>query len=900
MYAHLGISKWTSSPWLSDFMDRVKQLNAALSGRYEIDREIGAGGMATVYLARDLKHARHVALKILNPELGAVLGSDRFLAEINVTANLQHPNLLPLFDSGQADGLLYYVMPYVEGESLRARLEREKQLPVEEAVRIAIAIAGALDYAHRQGVIHRDLKPENILLHDGQPTIADFGIALAVSKAGGSRVTQTGLSLGTPQYMSPEQAAGDRAIDSRTDIYSLGAVTYEMLAGEPPHTGTSAQAIIAKLMTEEPRPLGTLRRSASRAVEATIHHALEKLPADRFATARAFADALEGKATVPVSRAAFAAPASRTLKIALLVASAVALVAAAVAAGLWGVMDSGAASVQTAHMTLVLDDSLALRSGAGVRLALSPDGSQLVYVGGTPVERLYLRRLDDLSPKAIPGTEGAINPQFSPDGKWIAFAQDLSLKKIPVSGGASVLVADSVSRFAWGEGDLMVISKAGALWRMSAAGGHAEPLTQRDSTRPSLTWPHVLPGGKAVLISVGPGGDSSNVAVLRLDDRTVTPLALRGVNPRYLASGHLVFARADGTIMAAPFDVRRLRVTGAAVPVLEGVNVRGGGAAEFTVSRNGTLVYMPASGVGEELVEVDRGGRARILLPRAQPYGYPRFSPDGRRIALSVGKTGTDVSMMFTSFDIWIYDFASSTFSPLTNDGSSSAPAWSASGRRLAWTYEGGARREVRWRPWDASGPVETLLADTHGVQLSQLGDSFLTGGAATLAEPAPVQLVSLDSARSRTIIPDLPARVATPRLSPDGRWIAYSTGVADREEVFVQAVRGPGGRYQISANGGREPVWAPSGKEIFFRPPNAGKGLLAATIATSPEFTIVRRDTVFAMDAAAGRFAANYDVSPDGRRFVFPMPAPGARPPVVVFGWFNEVRARMALTSKK
>src|SRR3954463_8660877 len=242
-------------------MPVIDTLSSALVGRYAIDREIGRGGMATVYLARDIRHSRNVALKVLDPELGAVLGAERFLSEIRVTANLQHPNLLPLFDSGEADGLLFYVMPFIEGESLRARLERERQLPIDDAVRIATAVAGALDYAHGHGVIHRDLKPENILLQHGQPVVADFGIALAVSNAGGARVTQTGLSLGTPQYMSPEQATGDRAIDGRTDIYSLAAVLYEMLGGEPPHSGTTGQAIIAKLMTEEPRPLTALRRS---------------------------------------------------------------------------------------------------------------------------------------------------------------------------------------------------------------------------------------------------------------------------------------------------------------------------------------------------------------------------------------------------------------------------------------------------------------------------------------------------------------------------------------------------------------------------------------------------------------------------------------------------------------
>src|SRR5215216_5416542 len=242
-------------------MDALLQLKESLSERYDIKREIGAGGMATVYLAQDLRHDRPVALKLLNPELGAILGVERFLAEIRVTANLQHPNLLPLFDSGAADGLLYYVMPFVEGESLRARLDRERQLPVDEAVRMTVAIANALDYAHSHGVIHRDLKPENILLQAGQPVIADFGIALAVSNAGGNRITQTGLSLGTPAYMSPEQATGDRAIDGRTDVYSLGAVLYEMLVGDPPHAASTAQAIIVKVLTEPAPNVRALRPS---------------------------------------------------------------------------------------------------------------------------------------------------------------------------------------------------------------------------------------------------------------------------------------------------------------------------------------------------------------------------------------------------------------------------------------------------------------------------------------------------------------------------------------------------------------------------------------------------------------------------------------------------------------
>ena len=273
--------------------DPFERLKTALADRYAIQEEVGAGGMATVYRAEDLKHDRRVAVKVLRPELAAVVGAERFLNEIKVTANLQHPHILALHDSGEAGGFVYYVMPFVDGESLRDRLNREKQLSIDESIEITRAVASALDYAHRHDVLHRDIKPENILLHDGQPVVADFGIALAVSAAGaGTRLTETGMSLGTPHYMSPEQAMGDRELDARSDVYSLGCVAYEMLAGEPPHTGPTAQAIIAKVMTEEPRRLTLQRRTVPPHVDAAVLRAIEKLPADRFPAASQFAEAL--------------------------------------------------------------------------------------------------------------------------------------------------------------------------------------------------------------------------------------------------------------------------------------------------------------------------------------------------------------------------------------------------------------------------------------------------------------------------------------------------------------------------------------------------------------------------------------------------------------------------------
>src|SRR4051812_32113790 len=276
--------------------EAASRLREALAERYRIERELGQGGMATVYQAHDLRHDRKVAIKLLRPELAAVIGAERFLREIKTIATLQHPHILGLIDSGEVNGTAYYVMPLVEGESLRDRLRREKQLPIADALRLAAEVAAALDYAHRHGVIHRDIKPENILLHDGSALVADFGIALAVSSAGGNRMTETGMSLGTPHYMSPEQAMGEREITARSDVYALGCVTYEMLTGDPPFIGSTAQAIIAKVMTDKPASIRRLRERVPEEVDDAVLTALEKLPADRFATAAEFAAALNGRA----------------------------------------------------------------------------------------------------------------------------------------------------------------------------------------------------------------------------------------------------------------------------------------------------------------------------------------------------------------------------------------------------------------------------------------------------------------------------------------------------------------------------------------------------------------------------------------------------------------------------
>ena len=439
--------------------DPTARLSAALQGRYRIERELGEGGMVTVYLAEDLRHDRKVALKVLSPELGAIVGAERFLAEIKVTATLQHPNILPLFDSGEADKLLFYVMPHVEGESLRERLDREKQLPVDEAVKIVTEVADALDHAHSKGVIHRDIKPANILMSGGRPLIADFGIALAVSVAGGGRLTETGLSVGTPYYMSQEQAAADREVNPASDVYSLACVLYEMLVGEPPHTGPSAQAVLAKILTDVPTAPHAARATVPANVDAAIRKALEKLPADRFTGAQDFARALgdagfrhgeEAEAAVGV---AVPGPWNR-----LSVAMTATTVLFALTLG-WSLLRPTAPKpVSRYSVALPVTQRT---DGMGANVVISSDGEQIVYAGqGEQDRQLWLRQRDQLQATPFVGTEGAMNPVFSPDGRRVAFY--VGGGSGAVTGAHDVLIQGVFARYA-ASGHLVYVTADGTL-----------------------------------------------------------------------------------------------------------------------------------------------------------------------------------------------------------------------------------------------------------------------------------------------------------------------------------------------------------------------------------------------------------------------------------------------------
>jgi eukaryotic-like serine/threonine-protein kinase len=549
-------------------MDR---LAAALADRYRIERELGAGGMATVYLAEDLKHRRRVAVKVLKPELAAVLGAERFVQEITTTAALQHPHILPLFDSGEADGFLYYVMPFIDGETLRAKLDRETQLGVDEAVRIATDVASALHYAHTQGVIHRDIKPENILLHEGRPVVADFGIALAVSAAAGGRMTETGLSLGTPHYMSPEQATAEKEIGARSDVYSLASVLYEMLAGQPPHMGGSAQQIIMKIITEQAAPVTQYRKSVPPHVAAALAQALEKLPADRFASARAFAEALVNPAFVHGLTAAVPgaghAPSPRGRRTTWVLGATTALLAVALA-GAFATRGEPDTAVRTPWLVdLGLPDSAGVQNG----MALSDDGSVFVYGGVDPDRQIWLRRAGMLTPVPIPGTTGGCCPALSPDGERVAFVRGRDVHVIPLGGGTSTLVGrgwgNTSDDVAWTvDGYLVGASATAGLIRVAEGGGAVSPFTTPDlAAGEGAHWsPRALPRGRGVLFSVTPRDFDPlgiRIAVVGPDGGAHTVL-MPGRVAAYAASGHLLVLRADGSLVAFPFDLASLRVTG--------------------------------------------------------------------------------------------------------------------------------------------------------------------------------------------------------------------------------------------------------------------------------------------------------------------------------------------------
>jgi eukaryotic-like serine/threonine-protein kinase len=886
------------------------RISGALSGHYRLEEEIGAGGMATVYLAQDLRHGRRVAVKVLRPELAAVIGAERFLAEIKLTAHLQHPHILPLFDSGEADSYLYYVMPYVEGESLRDRLRREKQLPVNDSIRIAGEVASALDYAHRHGVVHRDIKPENILLHDGRALVADFGIALAASKASGERMTETGMSLGTPHYMSPEQAMGEREITARSDVYALGVVLYEMLSGDPPFTGSTAQAVVARVVTESPRPLLPQRHTVPPHVEAAVLTALEKLPADRFATASLFAEALMNPAATRSVAGTGARPAAALgpgirsrLKDPLTIGLAA---LAAVSLGLAGMQfrrppDTG--QPPAIRFLFRGTDSAAVVDNYPWPAAISPDGGTLVYAVGQHDGgwMLFARRSDQLEGHPIPGTAGASQPLFSPDGGWVAFEANGKEKKVRLDGSAPVTIAEGggANGADWTTTGELVVGATGkvhGLLRVSVAGGELAQFTQPDLAKGEVehVWPIALPDGRTLVFTIWFGSlATSQLAMTSLDGGPVSPLGIKGIRPLAVLEDALVYLQADGAVMAVPIDVSRRRVNGKPVPVLDPVAVvsaLNGNSAVF-VSPGGALV----SGLQvqrAQLTWIGRDGVSRPVSREVRNFSSPRLSPDGRRIAVIMGDG--------SKRDVWIYDLGTGTLSRLTSAESITSAEWSRDGTRIVYSAPSSGSKGAVWTQAVGGATAPAMLVEipflSPYVDLAPDGRSLLLQSLVNTQWD--VQSVTLDSSRTFRDYSATGTADVTPRFSPNGRWAAVVTDESGRFEVYVLSYPEPTYKVQVSAGGGQAPVWSADGTRLYYA---SGSAIVEARLATTPGMRVVSRDTAFARipNGSSNFGQANFDVSRDGSRIVIPSSESATYPLVVVPNWLTEFRQRLTASKR-
>jgi len=884
-------------------LDAPPRLVAALADRYRIERELGAGGMATVYVAYDLRHDRKVALKVLRPELAAVIGAERFLAEIKTTAALQHPHIVPLFDSGHADSFLFYVMPLIEGESLRDRLTREHQLPVDDAVRIAKEVASALDYAHRHGVIHRDIKPENVLLHDGQALVSDFGIALAVSQAGGNRMTETGLSLGTPSYMSPEQATGERTLDARSDVYSVACLLYEMLAGEPPLTGPTVQAVIAAVVTKEPEHLSVRRRSVPANVDAAVHKALAKLPADRFASAEAFAKALSEPAPVSMAQAsglAHPGPKATPSNRRLMAVSAAVLVLGALAA--WGWVRPRAATFMNRYV-LFLRDSESVAAGAlGGHVAISADGRRIVYMGrGAGSTRLWLKDAGQVEPTPLPGTEGGSSPFFSPDGRQLGFVKDgKTVRILSLEGGSPLTLTDSANATAadWGSDGYVYFEVDSGISRIRATGGRSEPVYKFPAGQHALgaEWPVVLPGARGLLFRVrheGQGPGDFEIMVMPLPKGEAHVL-LRGLYARYSPTGHLVVVTADGKLLVVPFDLGKLALSGAPAAFYEGLQANPFAAA-VALSDAGTLIYQTASQASaREVVWVTREGLASQVDSSWKVDGTINalsLSPSAHSIAVELARNGKS--------DIWVKQLPGGPFSRITfGDTGYTRPSWTSDGSQVLFLGDRGDGAGVPFvRRADGVGTATRLRPPTIGFgQALESPDGRWLILRRVLTDPGNGDIFGVHLGDT-VLVPLVtsPAREVFPAVSSDMKWLAYSSDESGTFEVYVRPFPNvAAARWQVSTAGGSAPLWSHSGKELFFR--NNHGDLVAAEITTTPSFTVGAQKPLFSLKPFTfSDLLQAYAVSPDDKRFLMLRETSAGESGLLVVSehWFDEVNSR-------
>jgi Tol biopolymer transport system component len=897
-------------------------------GPYEIISPLGAGGMGEVYRGRDTRLERTVAIKILPTHLSAnTEAKDRFDREARSISALSHPNICHLYDVGVQDGTSYLVMEYLEGETLSDRLRRGP-LPLEQFLKIGIEICEGLEKAHRSGVIHRDLKPGNIMLTKTGAKLMDFGLAKAVpasavasssltasfkSSAGSPPLTAQGTVVGTFQYMSPEQLEGSEA-ETRSDIFSLGTVLYEMITGRRAFEGKSALSVASAILEKEPAPITTIKPMTPPALDHTIRRCLAKDPEERWQTARDLGLELKWIAEAGSAGAAVPVVARSRSGGRLAWGAAGVLVLAAIGFALSFLLRTPTPQ-QTIRITGEIGADAKLYNDSGPSVLLSPDGARLAFVASGPDQKrhIYVRSLDWLQATPLSGTDNAQMPFFSPDGQWLGFFADGKMKKIAVQGGAAITLCDALSGRggSWSEDGSIVFTPdlRSALSKVSSAGGTPQPLTDLDQKAGEVTerWPQFLPGGEAVMFTSATHGgnyEDADIVLYSMSSGRRKVVQHGGYFGRYLPTGHVVYMH-DGTLFVAPFDLKRVEVTGSPIPLLDGITASPGDAsAQFSFAENGTLVFVPGRS-GFQLASVywlDRQGKFTPLREVPANYYTPAFSPDGKRLALAIndGKTS----------DIWVYDLSRDTLTRLTFAGNNLSPIWTPDGQRITYVHaEKVGAGDLYWTRADGTGsPLR--LTETNNRKFPSSwhpGGKLLSFDQATSGNTGSIYstfTIGIEGNEKQgwhpgEIKPFLTSSFTEweSSFSPDGRWLAYDSNETGDYEVYVRPFPGPGGKWQISTGGGRYPKWSRTSKELFFR--TLDSKIMATPYTVTGESFSPGKPQLWSSGQFTERLGSvNFDLHPDGKRFaVLKVPATSETSPAnrvtFIFNFFDELRRK-------
>ena len=867
-------------------------------GSYEVVAQIGAGGMGEVYQAHDTKLGRDVAIKVL-PEAFAHDAErlSRFQREAKMLAALNHPNIATIYGLEQSGGISYLVMELVPGATLAERVKREGPVPVEEALKIGVQIAEALEAAHEKSIIHRDLKPANVkLTPEGKVKVLDFGLAKAFEGDPSSvdmsnsptlsmAATMQGVILGTAAYMSPEQARG-KSVDKRTDIWAFGCVLYELLTAKQAFHGEDITDILAAVVRAEP-DWQALPAATPQRIRSLLRRCLQKDRRQRMHDA--------GDVRIEIEEALAAPPDAERTAVALpargwrerlgwpAATGVLAIIAVSFAVGFMLRTPKPAQPKQTMRLTADIGADATLYTALGPGAVLSPDGTRVAFLASPADQkrRIYTRTLDQAQSVALSGTEDASYHFFSPDGQWIGFFADGKLKKISVQGGAAITLCDALNGRggSWGDDGTIVFTPdiLGGLSRVSSAGGAPEPLTKLDLQSGEVThhWPQILPGSKTVLFSASNNTfdyDNADIVAYTIATGQRKTVLHGGFYARYLPGGYMVYVN-EGSLFAVPFDLQRLETTGQPVPILEGVLTGAGSqGAQFAFSDNGELVYVAGHGTiqAESIDWMDREGKLTPLRETPGNYFNPAFSPDGKRLALEINDGKRN--------DIWVYEMERDTLTRLTFGGETNrVPIWTPDGKRIVYSsQEKVGALNLWWIRSDGGGDAQRLT----GGNARQLPDSWSPDGKTLLFDQV--------NPGGNTAVMTLPMesdgksgwKAGTPAVfvksgynyeaafSPDGRWLAYSSNDSGSFEIFVRPFPGPGGKWQISTGGGTFPKWSRDGKELFYRSPE--NKIMAVTYTASGDSFRADKPQLWSPGQLTnvGAGISSFDLHPDGKRF--------------------------------